>query len=171
MPTKHAAVNSLIYLRPLTLAYVRHEGSLADCLSHAWQDLRDRIASFPLSLEGPLISYGLLHEPLDEPATTSIRYDACIEVPSGLEGAVRGKLAIQLFNGGVFIKGPNRRRHSELANAFRQLKSDPLVTHGLAFEKERPAVITYTRPPANPAWHLALNVPVGWAADALTRAA
>lgn len=168
------ASNTLTYFRPLTLAYVRREGPLSVCIAEAWQELREHCASHGLDIDGSLASYALLHGPICHDMT-SARYDACIELPAAMEQAVRGNLAIQLVSGGVYIGGAACKGHAHLASAFDALKSDPLITHDLVIDVERPAIITYARKPstggARTGWTLNLNVPLGWTTSTVRQAA
>lgn len=170
----HSSVpNSLTFFRPLTLAYVRHEGAAALSVPAAWRELRKRISAFALEIGGPLATYGLFHRPQLSTSAHQQSFDACIEVPPALEQAVRGSLAIQQLSGGVYIGSGALDSHRQLDAAIESLSADPLITHGLTVDAERPVIICYTQKSAakNRHWNLTVNAPLCWASDGISRAA
>lgn len=165
--------NSLTFFRPLTLAYVRREGALSLTVPEAWRELRKRISAFALDFGGPLVNYGLFHRPHTAAPEQPVSFDACIEIPPELEQSVRGSLAIQQLNGGVYIGSGTLDSHRMLDAALESLSGDPLITHGLTVDAERPVIVCYAQksaPEIRP-WHLTVHAPLCWAQDGMSRAA
>ncbi|MDO9382485.1 MAG: hypothetical protein Q7T86_06430 [Hyphomicrobiaceae bacterium] len=164
------SVNSLSYVRPVAVAYVRAKGPIATAAPQAWRQLRSIITGAGASQFS--VGYGLVYGSLSNPA--QMYFEACIEVPHNDDGVHARMLATQTIAGGVHIASAAVSSHQSLACALEGLLNDPLIGHGLSVADDRPAIITYARAMANPyskVWALTLNMPLCWASGSQGRAA
>jgi hypothetical protein len=155
------SANSLSYVRPVTVAYIRAEGPIATAAAEAWGKLRSSIAGAGACEFNA--GYGLVYGSLSKPA--QMYFDACIEVPVNDDGIYARLLATQTIAGGVHIASAAVSSHQSLACALDGLLNDPLIGHGLSVADDRPAIITYARATTSRysmAWSLTLNMPLCW---------
>jgi hypothetical protein len=161
--------NSLSYVRPVTVAYIRTEGPIGTAAPQAWGKLRNSIGANSRDFGA---GYGLVFGSLSKPA--DMYFDACIEVPTADDGAFTRTLATQTIAGGVHIASAAVSSHQALSCALEGLLRDPLIGHGLSVADDRPAIITYARTMMSQysvAWSLTLNMPLCWATGSQDRAA
>lgn len=154
------SVNSLSYLRPIAVGYVRKRGPVATAAPSAWLELRHIIGA----AEEAWIGYGLMYGSLGR--SSRMYFDACIELPCDGVGFDGGLLATQMIAGGVHLTGAPVATHRALAPALDRLFDDPLLGQGLLIGDDRPAIIKYSRDAkrrAKGAWSLSLNMPLRWA--------
>lgn len=164
------SANSLSYVRPVTVAYVRAEGPIITAAPQAWRNLRSAIADAGVCEFTS--GFGLVHGSLSKPA--QIFFEACIEVPANDDGIYARSLATQTIAGGVHIASAAVSSHQSLACALDGLLKDPLIGHGLCVADDRPAIITYASTALSDystAWLLTLNMPLCWANGHQGRAA
>ena len=160
----NSQTNSLSYVRPVLVAYVRMMGPIEQAAAEAWSALR--------SVPGLDIAagYGLIHGSLCKPH--DMFYDACVELPDDASGLLDGSLATQTIAGGVHIASDPVSSHKLLMGTLSALTRDPLIGHGLTIAAERPAIVTYVRSPsARSQWTLSLNMPLCWSHEAQGKAA
>lgn len=161
--------NSLSYMRPFAVGYVRRQGPIAAAASSAWTELRNLIGP---AVGEAWVGYGLLHGSSGLP--DSIYFDACIELPNAADWHYNGLLATQTIPGGAHLSSAPVAAHWALTPAFGSLHDHPLIEHGLAIADDRPAVITYSRAVkgrAKRGWSLTLNMPLCWNDHSRGRAA
>lgn len=157
----YSIANSLSYLRPVSVGYVRKRGPIAAAAPSAWAELRQLIGA---TADEAWVGYGLI--PGSPGRANSMYFDACIELPNAAAEFHGGLLATQTIAGGVHLCGSPVLSHRALVPALDRLFDDPLIGQGLLIGDARPTIITYSRvakPGAKRAWSLNLNMPLRWA--------
>lgn len=155
------SANSLSYVRPVSVAYIRRQGPIGTEAPKAWADLRQHIETIGVSESGDSTNYGLIHGKLENP--DEMIFDACVEFHGG--ALPDGLLAIQTIPGGVHLSSGGMTDHGSLAMTLAALLGDPLIGHGLSIAEDRPAIVTYAcnDTPASTARSLTLHLPLCWA--------
>lgn len=159
--THERSANSLSYVRPVTVAYIRADGPVATSAPEAWGKLRSSIAGTVAC--DFAAGYGLVYGSPNKPA--QMYFDACIEVPANDTGLGAGMLATQTIAGGVHIASAAVSSHQSLLCTLQDLLKDPLIGHGLSVADDRPCIITYARATTHHysmGWSLTLNMPLSW---------
>lgn len=122
MPSESPNLNTLCYFRPFTVAYVRRTGPIVSTVTQSWMALRSLLSVHGLQVGGALPSYGVIHGKATDP---DCAYDACIELPPGLEQRFNGAVGTQTVPGGVYISSERFASHKRLASAFDRIAEDP----------------------------------------------
>lgn len=153
--------HSLHYVRPVTVAFVRKRGRLADAAAAAWSELRDVLRRDAREAE---TGFGLIYQTGDH--GDEIAFDACAELPAISEGN-DGTVATQAIRGGVHIAAAPVDGHASLDAAIAALLADPMIGQGLSLDLDQPAIVTYARAGCarlgETRWQLTLSVPLSWA--------
>lgn len=136
----------LLYLRPTRLIYVRARGCYADVIPKAWDHL------FQLLDDAGLYAslgrgYGLAHDNPLQVDPHNCRYDACVEVRSGIEERSLSAFGTTTLPGGVYacrrLSGSYDQMRCTVENIFSQYRPLP----GLCLDQNRPVVSIYVDNP------------------------
>lgn len=151
--------HSLHYIRPMTVAYVRKHGPIAEAAAAAWADLRKAMRAGAVDADS---GFGLVCRCAH---TGIVTFDACSELASV---AMDGELVLptQIVKGGVHMTAAPVIGHASLNTAMEALLADPMIGHGLDVDLQRPAIITYSRLDGQISgghWRLTLSAPLSWA--------
>jgi AraC family transcriptional regulator len=138
----------LLYLRPTRLIYVRATGSYGDVIPKAWERLFRLLDDSGL-YESIGRGYGMAHDnPLDV-GSKNCRYDACVEIRSGIEERSLPELGITSLPAGPYacrrLSGSYDQMRSTVENVHARFQPLP----GLRFDQHRPVVSIYMDNPNN----------------------
>lgn len=133
----------LVYLKPQTVMFVRSQGKHAEASSAAWTRIFKWLeASKLLASKG--CGYGL-----SRAAQPAMHYDACIELPQGVdETNLPEDFGIQRVAGGAYVCQPRVGASGDLRESIDSLRKDWETGEFLAFDPSRPVIERYTEDPA-----------------------
>lgn len=138
----------LLYLRPTRLIYVRATGSYGDVIPKAWERLFRLLDDRGLH-ESIGRGYGMAHDnPLDV-GSKNCRYDACVEIRSGIEERSLPEFGITTLPAGPYachrLSGRYDQMRSAVENVYARFRPLP----GLCIDQHRPVVSIYMDNPNN----------------------
>lgn len=132
----------LLYLRPTRLIYVRERGLYNDAIPKAWDrlfQLLDDTGLYASLGRG----YGMAHDNPLHIDPKNCRYDACVEIRSGLEERSLREFGTTTLPGGPYacrrLSGSYDQMRSTVENVYTRFKPFP----GLCFDQNRPVVSIY----------------------------
>lgn len=132
----------LVQLRPLTVCYVRARGPYQTSAREAWDKLLAWASAH--GLRGQIrTGYGLVRDNPRIKAPAECRYDACIELPEGMEADEKAGVAMQLLPGGNFARHRHVGGLDGLGQSFSWLAKDWAPGRRLAVDMGRPLIEIY----------------------------
>jgi len=141
-----AMSTGVVYLRPLTVLYVRARGPYAVSARTAW----DRLSTwaeergFRRQVKS---GFGLVRDNAKVKAPQECRYDACIEIPDGVVSDEAAGIAMQILPGGSYARHRHTGGLEKLSEAFRWLSHEWAPGRGLAVDASRPLIEIYLSDP------------------------
>ncbi|AGK59254.1 transcription activator effector binding protein [Hyphomicrobium denitrificans 1NES1] len=136
----------LLYLRPTRLIYVRARGCYVDMIPKAWNRLFQL-----LDANGLYASlgrgYGLAHDNPLVVGPQNCRYDACVEIRSGLEERSLRAFGITTLQGGAYARRRLSGSYDHMRSAVQDVYSEFTPLPGLCFDENRPVVSIYVDNP------------------------
>ncbi len=137
----------IVYLRPSPVLFVRARGPLATASAQAWDQLLGWLSQKGVRSEVTK-AYGLLRDRAD---AQDGRYDACVEVPTGVVEETAAGVGLQMLPGGAFI----RHRHAEgldrVGPVLQWMASEWAPSRGMSLDVGRPMLEVYLCDPLKPA--------------------
>jgi len=158
----------LLYLRPTRLIYVRETGCYSDVIPKAWNRL------FQLLEDTGLYAslgrgYGMAHDNPLHVDPQNCRYDACVEIRSGLNKSSLRDFGTTTLPAGAYacrrLWGSYDQMRSTVENVYTRFRPFP----GLCFDQNRPVISIYMDNPntyANKDLRSDICVPVRTVEDA-----
>lgn len=131
-----------VYLRPTHLVFIRRTGDYATSAAAAWSDLLAWMDKHRVPREG-VTFFGLARDNPLNVAPTKCRFDACLEVPSMLEGsAALEAVQRQRLPGGSYTRHPYKGHYGHaLRTRVLSLATEWTPSQGLRLADERPSVL------------------------------
>lgn len=148
MHLRNANVNSrFVYLRPTRLVYFRETGPYATSVLAAWKRLNGWMGKRGIVAPDGMF-YGLARDNPAKVPTENCRYDACIELPLGLDGPALTEIQVQRLPAGAYIRHKYVGRYSGIGAAALPICNDWVPNRGLRLAAERPLVVIYMSNPS-----------------------
>jgi len=162
--------NSLVYLRPISLAFVRATGSYETAVPRAWDEMFAWLDHGGFRLPDGR-AFGLAR---DNPAIAgdACRYDACVIVNPQIEHRALRELGIATMPGGSYARLHRKGSYPSVEQMVSQVFSTFEPPQGLALDTKRPVVTVYYDDPRSGAAseHKAeISVPITIDARAVSR--
>lgn len=137
---------SLVYLRPVQVAYVRVRGPYAVSSAQAWEKM---LAWLDAHMIRNVVErgFGLAH---DDPRCVdqrALRYDACVQIPVDTMPDAFREFSVQTLPGGAFARRRYVGPHSGIRDEFHNMRSTWAPARGLALDNKRPFVEIYLDDP------------------------
>lgn len=133
-------------VRPLTVVYARSTGGYQVSAKSAW----DKLNAW---LDGQQVrrkvkrGFGLFH---DNPQTTPLellRYDACVELTTGLDADLEAGIGRQMLSGGTYAVHTHIGGYGRMGGLFSDLHGDWVPKQGLAIDYDRPFMAIHLNDP------------------------
>jgi AraC family transcriptional regulator len=135
-----------VYLKPTRIVFVRAKGPYETSVPAAWRQLVGWLARHGAERE-LRIGYGLARDDPDQVAAAECRFDACMEVPFGLEAQAAEEMATQKLPGGPYARHRLAGEVAHIAAAFRQQRARWAAAQGVTLDTRRPLVTLYLSHP------------------------
>jgi len=135
-----------VYLKPTRVLYVRAKGPYPTSAAAAWHGLVDWLARY--GAENELrVGYGIARDDPAQVPAEDCRFEACIEVPFGLEAAAAEDLAIQNLPGGPYARHCHTGSLDDISTAFTVQRARWAAATGVTLDTRRPLVTLYLSHP------------------------
>lgn len=138
--------SSLVYLRPINLAYVRVTGRYDESIPHAWERMFDWLESHGLNNPHGR-GYGLARDNPDIVGAGNCRYDACIAITPDLEHRAMRDLGATIMPGGSFARMRRIGGYCEFHRTVAGILQTFEPGGGLKVDSKRPIVTIYLDDP------------------------
>jgi len=134
--------NSLVYLRPSRLTYVRHTGAYTKTIPAAWSEMMAWLGK--TGLHSPTgRAYGLLRDCPSKVAPENCRFDACIDLDPLFEERAIRELGAQTLPGGSYLRVRNTGSYGDLKTKLADFHESFAIPEGLKLDERRPLVAIY----------------------------
>lgn len=120
----------MVERKPTPIAYLRHTGAYGEPLLRFWQDVY-----YPWAFSNNLLGqarFGICHEDPSITAPENCRYDACVELPDGVEPT--GPALKTTLPGGKYAALHFQGTAAEMVNGWTSLLRDWLPQSGLQLD-------------------------------------
>lgn len=138
--------NTVIFVPPCQLAYIRVTGPYRRTSGPAWQRIIAWLETRGHALVDG-VGYGLA---LDDPrssAADTLRYDAGIKTPSTFSAQDLETVSLREFHGGAYFKSGHQGSYKKLGRAVSNARNVLLPHAGLMHDASRPVLtINYSYP-------------------------
>lgn len=137
----------LVYLRPKQVVFIRTTGPYRSSSLLAWAAMADWLDRHGLRAHMPC-GYGLAQDDPQTVAAELCRYDACIELPAGVQIPRDDGLPIQTLPGGAFARVRHVGPYRSVRTSITRVRDDwmPLQS-GLLHDRRRPLLTIYLDDP------------------------
>lgn len=138
--------NSLVYLRPATLAYVRAVGPYETSIAEAWDKMYawvDKNGLNPSALRG----YGLARDNPGAVSSEKCRYDACVLTMPEFEDRALRELGTITLPGGPYARQRQVTSYDRIHAMVATLHASYEAPHDLKIDDRRPIVTIYLEEP------------------------
>ena len=133
-------------IRPLTVVYARATGGYQAAAKDAWQRLSHWLEQHQARRQVKR-GFGLFHDNPQITAPELQRYDACVELPTGLDADPAAGIGRQTLGGGTHAVHTHVGAYGPLGELFSQLHREWVPRQGLAVDYDRPFVAIHLNDP------------------------
>ena len=133
-------------IRPTTVVYARGTGGYQVAAKEAWERLNAWLAQHQVRRQVKR-GFGLFH---DNPQVTPLellRYDACVELTTGLDADPEAGIGRHMLSGGTYAVHTHVGGYARMGGLFSQLHSDWVPKQGLAVDYDRPFMAIHLNDP------------------------
>lgn len=138
----------LVYLRPVQVAYFRYQGSYAKSSVDAWAAMFSWLDASGLRAAVGR-GYGLQRDNPQEVGLGACRYDACVEVPDGLDPGLLDKVSMQKLPGGAYARTRHVGSYEDVSRVITSMRDGWMSSNQLMIDTRRPIVTIYLVDPKN----------------------
>ncbi len=134
-----ALKSNLLYLRPRRVGFIRATGPYSTACATAWDQMLEWLDKSGLRQEVAQ-GFGLSHDNPDIVPPEDRRYDACIELPPGINESDLQGLLFDYLPGGAYARHRHRGDYKLNGKLIKLMRDEWAATSGLEIDHTRPFV-------------------------------
>lgn len=134
------------HVRPVSVVYVRATGAYLTAATEAWAKLDDWLARHGLRRRMKR-GFGVFHDSPQSTDCTSLRYDACADIGSGIDPVAAAEISRQTLSGGTYAVHTHIGGYDHIGQLMSELHREWVPKQGLVLDHDRPFVAIHLNDP------------------------
>lgn len=134
------------HIRPATVVYARSTGGYQVSAKEAWERLGAWLTEHQVRRQVKR-GFGLFHDNPQSTPLELLRYDACVELMTGLDADPAAGIGRQMLSGGTYAVHTHIGGYQRMGGLFSELHRAWVPKQGLAVDYDRPFMAIHLNDP------------------------